>query len=725
MVDESPKTAPAAADDLHLLSDFPPSSYEEWRKLAEEQLKGAPFEKKLVTKTYEGIDLQPLYMQEDAAGLAHLGSMPGFPPYVRDNSLLGNVLEPWQICQEIPYSTVEDFNQAARYDLDRGQTALTLLPDQASLLGQDPDEAKPGDVGRGGVSIATVDDLAVAFQGINLEQVPLYIQSYAAAMPTTALFMAYVKRQGISPEKLRGGIEMDPLGLMVRVGELPRSVAGAYDVMTNMIRWAKTHAPNFHMVTIHGQPYSDGGASAVQELAFVLATAVEYLRELQARDLAIDDVAPRIRFSFTIGSNYFMEVAKLRAARVVWAKVVKAFGGNEVSQKIAIHARSSGWNKTIYDPYVNMLRATTEAFAGAVGGADSLHVSHFDEAIRQPDEFSRRIARNTQLILQAEAHLTRVTDPAGGSWYVENLTDAVGRGAWQLFQQVETIGGMYTALQQGFPQAQVAQTTEQRITNIGRRKDIFVGTNRYANLQEEPLPPREPDYESLQQRRVKYIGAYRTQFDTTDDIAVMDKLHQVLEARESNVLEAAIEAALTGATIGEVARTLRTGDEKHATIEPIPAYRGAQLFEKLRQASAVYQAKTGHPPQVFLANYGPIPRHKPRADFSTDFFQIGGFEVLGNDGFPTAAEAAQAALASNAPIVVICALDGDYPEIVPTITQPIKTASPETMVILAGYPPDQIEAHKEAGVDEFIHLRANAFEILANLQQRLGIGGAA
>lgn len=710
-----------ASNDAQISKDFPYPTYEEWRKSAEQTLKGAPFEKKLISKTYEGIDLQPIYRQEDVAEIAHLNQWPGFGPYGRGSKAAGYTVQPWAICQELPYPTAQEFNQAARYDLERGQTAISLLLDKATLLGQDPDEAQVGDVGQGGVSIATVDDLAEALAEIDLEQTPIFVQASSAALPTTALLMALVRRQGKDTAKLRGGIEMDPLGTLVREGTFPRSVAGAYDKMAELIIWAKTNAPNLSLVTVHGQPYHNGGAHAVQELAFVLATAVEYIRELLARHLSIDEAAPRFRFSFSIGSNYFMEVAKLRAARMLWAKVVAAFGGSEVSQKMTMHGRTSAWNKTVYDPYVNMLRTTTEAFAGIVGGCDSLHVSCFDEAVRLPDEFSRRIARNSQIILQKESHLTQVIDPAGGSWYVEQLTDTLSKKAWQLFQAVESQGGMFKALQAGFPQEQVAKTAQERANNLAQRKDIMVGTNMYPNLSEKRLEVRTPDYAALHKKRANYVSEYRTAMDNPQSTLVLDKLAKILNADSASLLEAAIEAALAGATLGEIARTARTGDEAKTTLKAIGVHRGAEMFESLRRAAEAYQAKTGSLPRAFLANMGPIPQHKARADYASGFLQVGGFAVIGNNGFATVAEAAQAALASGAPLVVICSTDETYPELTPPLVESIKAAKPETLVILAGYPTEHVEAFKAAGVDEFIHIRANVYDTLARLQQKLGI----
>ena len=705
-----------------LFDQFEWPSYEEWRSIVEKQLNGASFEQKLITRTYEDIDIHPIYGQQEEQDWPHLHSLPGFSPYVRGTTALGNTRRPWGVCQELPYRTPAEFNWAVRHDLERGQTMVNLVLDKATLFGLDPDEAQVGDVGRGGVSIATVDDLATALLKIDLEQVPIFMQASSAALPMTALLIALMRRQGKSTKNLRGCIGMDSLQTLVSEGTFPRSLKGAYDRMAHLTIWAKKYAPQLRTVNVHGQPYHNGGGNAVQELAFVIATATEYVRELLARGLSIDDVARRMCFSFSLGSNFFMEVAKLRAARLLWAKVVAAFGGDENSQKMSIHVRTSAWNKTIFDPYVNMLRTSVEAFAGIIGGCDSLHVGPFDEALGLPDAFSRRIARNTHLILRHESHLNKVIDPAGGSWYLETLTNELARRAWKLFQEVEQKGGMGQALFEGFPQAQVARTASQRAANIAKRKDVFVGTNMFANPNEEPLEVPQVDYEALHARRANYVVQHRTSLDNTSNTIVLYKLVEVLDAQWEDTIEAAIDAAMAGATLGELAKTLRTGDEVATTIEPIRPYRATEAFESLRVANEVYESRTGLPPQVFLANLGPIPQHKARADFATDCFQAGGFQIVSNDGSPTVRAAARAAIDSGAPVIAICSSDETYPGLVPRLTRTVKRACPDTIVILMGRPAaDQEKTYRKAGVDDFIHLGADLFDKLLNLQKKLGI----
>ena len=697
-------------------SEFPPTPYEEWRKVVDKFLKGAPFEKRLITKTYEEIDLQPMYRREDVAGLPHLDSLPGFAPYLRGTSPLGYVTQSWDVAQELPCATPAEFNAALCADMSRGQNAVNLVLDHPTLSGVDADQAEAAQVGKGGLSISSVADLAQALNGVDLETTPIYIQASASALTFTALLAALVKQQGKSLAKVRGAVGMDPLSQLARDGHLSRDLDGIYGVMAQLTGWAVANAPQLQTITVQGHPYHNGGASTTQELAFALATAVEYIRAMQNRGLSIDDIAPRIRFSLSVGTNFFMEIARLRAARLLWAKIVKAFGGSDEAQKMSLHARTSSWNQTVYDPHVNLLRATTEAFSSAVGGCDSLHISPFDELLRTPDEFSRRIARNTHTVLREESHITRTVDPAGGSWYVENLTDSVGRKAWALFQDIEKQGGMVKALEAGWPQKQVADTAAKRAANIAKRKDIFVGSNMYPNLKETRLEPEAVDFAARQATRATALSQYRANAYADKKQAALDAL-----AQGGNKVEAAIQAALAGATLGEIAQAARADAKAGVTITPICAYRGAQAFETLREAAEAFVARTGQRPQVFLATMGPLTQHKGRADFATAFLAVGGIETIYPAGFETADEAADAALASGAPAVVICSTDPTYPELVPPLAQKLKQANPGLIVLLAGYPADHVEAFKAAGVDDFIHLAANCQSLLSTLQKKMGV----
>ncbi|MFC4769700.1 methylmalonyl-CoA mutase family protein [Effusibacillus consociatus] len=703
-------------NELRLFSEFPIPSYEQWREVTEKSLKGASFETKLMTNTYEEFTLQPIYRKEDIERLLHVSNFPGFAPYVRGTKALGYVIRPWEVCQEISPGTPEEFNRAAQNDLQRGQTMLNLVLDRAALSGLNPDEAKPEDVGNKGVSIFRREDLDTALDDINLEKVPLYIQTGALGLPILALLLSHLEAQGKDPQKLSGCIGMNPLGALVQEGTIPCPLETAYDAMEQITNWAIRNAPQLQTILVEGHPYHNAGGSAVQELAFSLATAVEYIRALLNRGSSIEEIASKIRFSFSIGSNFFMEIAKVRAARMLWANIVRAFGGSDEVQKMTIHARTSAWTKTIHDPYVNMLRSTTEAFAAIVGGVDSLHVSPFDEAIRTADEFSRRIARNTQFILEQEANLSRVVDPAGGSWYVESLTDSIAQKAWELFQQVEDKGGMLKALQSGYPQDQIEQVAAKRRENIARRKDRLVGTNMYPNLQEPSLHVEKRG--STYKERAAAVESHQKSYNR----GPIEEALQELKASSDQLVEKALKAALAGASLGELTKVIVHSNKERIEVKPVHIHRGAEPFEFLRTQAELYKNRTGSRPKVFLVSMGPISKHKPRADFCTGFFEVGGFEVLQNHGFPTIDEAAQAALASGASIVVICSDDESYPEIVPSLSRSIQRGNPEITVLLAGNPADNdADKYKQAGVDDFIHVRTNCYEMLLNLQRKKGI----
>ncbi len=475
-------------------NEFPPTPYEEWRKVVDKFLKGAPFEKRLVTKTYENIDLQPMYRQEDIEGLPHLDSLPGFAPYLRGTSPLGYVASSWDVAQELPYPTPAAFNEALRADLARGQNAVNLVLDRPTLAGVDADQAEADDVGKGGLSVSSVADLAQALDGVDLESTPIYIQASTSALTFTALLAALAKQQGKSLAKARGAIGMDPLGQLARDGRLPRDLDGIYAVMAQLAAWAKANAPQLQTITVQGGPYHNGGASTTQELAFALATAVDYVRAMQAHGLGIDDIAPRIRFSLSMGPNFFMEIAKFRAARLLWSRIVEAFGGNMCSQSMSIHARTALFNKSKLDPYANMLRTTTESFSAVLGGVQSLQVTPFDEVFGLPDEFSRRIARNTQILLATEGQLRHVVDPAGGSWAVEWLTDQIGP---------EDLGAMFQAVEK---QGRHVESAQVRLAAGRNRRHRRQGCRELGHPQGYP-GRREPVREHRRRKKIEAASA--------------------------------------------------------------------------------------------------------------------------------------------------------------------------------------------------------------------------
>jgi methylmalonyl-CoA mutase len=407
---------------------------------------------------------------------------------------------------------------------------------------------------------------------------------------------------------------------------------------------------------------------------------------------------------------------------MLWARAVAVAGGGEQAQRLSLHVRTSRWNKSVLDPYTNLLRTTVEALAGVLGGCDSMQVGAFDEVIRQPDDFSQRIARNTQLILQKECELGRVIDPAGGSWYVEAITADLAGRAWTLFQEVERLGGMEAALRAGFPQKAVAAAALERRKAVHRRRDSIIGVNQYANPKEVALEPPASDTEAFYKRRVLQVTSYRTNLEDSDNELVLQKLSKVIDLKSPRVFDACVDAAAAGATLGEIARAIRIHDSPCSRIAPVQISRAAAGFERLRAALTRHAASQKiERPRVFLCNMGALADYKARADFSRGLFAAGGYNVISPEGFCAPEDAARAFAESKARIAVICSTDDKYPALVPPLVQALRAQRADAIIVLAGLPAGQVEAHKKAGVDEFVHARADALELLIALHLRLGI----
>ncbi|MEA4960069.1 methylmalonyl-CoA mutase family protein [Lutispora sp.] len=699
-----------------LFSEFERTSFDAWKEEAVKLLKGKPYEKALLTKTYEGIVLNPIYTQEDFEDISHIDAYPGFAPYVRGTKADGYIAKPWDICQEIDAGHPEAFNEILLHDLYRGQTAIGIVLDKASRIGVDPDEGGDLPIGNRGLSLSTLEDVEILLDKIVLEILPIYVNTGANPLPLISLLGGYMKKNHIDYYKLNGCIGADPLGELAKEGSLPLSLGRAYDLMAQHTSWAALNAPALRTILVESSAYHEGGCDAVQELAYSIATGAEYIKEMLERDMNIDQVAPKMAFGFSLGSNFFMEIAKIRAARMLWCQIVRAYGGNKESQKMFIHAKTSSWTKTVYDPYVNMLRNASEAFSGAIAGVDSMHVASFDEAVRESDEFSRRISRNVQNILQDECHFTQPIDPAGGSWYIEALTRQVAEKAWSLFQKISGSGGIYEALKAGTLQKVIEDKYEEKFTAMSKRTHVWVGTNMYPNLSEEKLTPRSIDYSRFRKKRIQEVQDYRL---SKDMFMLLDALIQ-LNMSDIELVDNGIEAVLAGATLGDISEITSDGVVHAEHIKPVKRQRGAERFEHLRMRSEEIRKSHEDALKVFLFNMGPIPQHKARADFSAGFFETGGFEVLKNNGFESIDEAVEAALESKASIGIICSTDDTYSELVPAIAQKVKALKPEFRLIVAGKPAKELEPeYRAAGVDDFIFLGANCYDILKGIQKEM------
>ena len=708
---------------VKLLEEFPKATAEQWRQAAEQLLKGAPFDKVMTSSTPEGIRLEPIFRKEVLEGLPAAQTQPGFDGYLRGTQAAGYSQEPWEIAQELPYSTPSEFNAAARADLMRGQNALNLILDIATLKGLDPDNAAVGDVGACGLSLACLKDIETAFDGIYPEAVSFHFRTGCAGLTIGSLFFAWLKKNDVDLKTIKGSLGMDPIAVLAAAGKLPTSINALFAEQAVLAEYCAKNAPNIRSVSVSTLPYHQAGASSVEELGAALATGTAYLNELTERGLTINEAAQQIRFSFAIGPNFFMEIAKLRAARVLWAQVVAGFGGNAEAQKIKMHARTGLYNKTRKDPYVNMLRTTTEALSGAIAGVDSLCVGNFDEVTRLPDTFSRRISRNTQVILQEECELTAVVDPAGGSWAVEWLTNEISEKAWSYFQEIEKQGGVLEALSNGYLLDSVEMTAEAKDNLLNQRRISLVGTNVYPNLEETPLDLAATDYAKIRKERAQEIAQARLALDEEGDAQVMAALAQIVESDRAGLIDSIIDATTKGATIGELTKTIRSGDKSTPTdevIQPLRATRLSAKYEALRDASVAFFKQTGEYPKIFLCNLGPLRRHKLRADFIKGFFQSGGFEVISPKGFETPEDAVSALQKSGASITVVCATDADYVEKFTQYAGAIKQADDSIRVLLAGAPGENEANYRAAGMDDYIFVKSNNYE--QNLFHLQGLG---
>ncbi len=690
------------------LDEFTPPTYEEWKQACIELLKGAPFEKKMYTKTYEGITFEPMYFRATTEEILPKNSYPGMGDFLRGATVNGYVNNTWGIAQPCDETMPAENNELLKHEIEKGSSIYNVKLDSATRDALDARQAEK--VGDNGVSLTTLGDVEALLKGLKLDQYPLYIYAGESAAPLMALIIAALKKNGGDVSKLRGVIGADPIGALTLKGKLDQSLDKIFDEQAAVAKFAVKNCPEVKTFMVRSDVYSNGGANDIQELAYTLSTAVTYLRAMLDRGLTIDEAAEQIMFGVSIGANFFMQISKLRAIRPIWAQIIKAFGGSEEVQHIHLHARPAKFFMTVYDPYVNLLRGASQLFSAIAGGVESYENSAFDEPIRKGDEFSRRIARNMQIILREEFGLVQPIDPAGGSWAVETLTKQIKEKVWAEFQAVEGKGGIVAALKEGYPQAQIQTVIVARLKAVMGRRDRIVGTNMYPNMLEERLDPRAEDFDENKKVRTAAIEEYLKGVDAADALKKVD----------TNNFETVIDAAAKGATISDLRGALGTGASDE--VKTIVPHRLAEKFEKLREATEKFKAEKNDNVKIFLANMGPIPQHKARADFTTSFLQVGAFEVLGNNGFETVDDAAKAAGESGADAVVICSTDATYPEIVPALAPKLHEVLPNATVYLAGTAPEElVETYKNAGIDDYINIRSNCYQTLTAMQKKKGV----
>jgi methylmalonyl-CoA mutase len=699
-----------AETEQSLMAGFTAETIESWRKSVEKVLAGADFEKKLVTPTLEGIAVQPLYTESDWANRDDGAGFAGAPPYRRGSLAIGRSGARWDLRVKIEHPDPAVARAEIASAHKRGLKSLWLKLDRQARTGRalaDSDQ----DTGAACLSAAQLGELLA---GVALERTPLSIDAGGNALAVAACLVAAAKARGFAPAQLEGFLNADPLGALASDGVLPSSIASAGEQLGALAVWTTERAPMLRAATVSLAPYHDAGAHAAQELAMGLATGVAYLRWLTAAGLSASEAARQVAFSVPVGSDLFMEIAKLRALRQCWSQVVAACGGSAADQKAVVHAFTSARTKSQRDPWVNMLRETTEAFAAAVGGADSITTAGFDRAIGLSDDFARRIGENVQVILDEEAHVTQVADPAGGSYYVEKLTDALAERGWQLFQSIEAEGGMADALTSGRIASQLEETAKARAASIAKRKQAITGVSEFAHVAEEPVARAAPDWQAISKARAAALHASTNEETVAQPLGALRAAGIASRSGALACVDKAIDVAARGANLGQLSCAL-AGQESTARITTLPVRRDAAQLEALRDKADAIAKQRGARPAAFLANLGPIPQHKARSQFASGFFAAGGFSAIDNDGFDTADKAAAAFAESKAEIAVLCGSDDGYTTWVAQLAPLLQKAGAKR-IVLAGRPePERQARYEEAGVTDFIFVGADVVKIAGEM----------
>lgn len=663
--------------DVTFAADFPPATTEQWRALVDKALKGAPFEKRLVTRLYEGIALQPLYTSENWNSSEDPSGFPGSSPFTRGGHASGAGVDGWQVMTEHSIQDPSASNKNILTDLTRGATAIDLHFEQH---------------GRAGIAVRTLDDLDQLLNDVLPELVPLSLDAGHNGEAAAALLSAFWSRRGVSATEANGAFDVDPIGTLAESGSVPSSVEDVLSRLGELALWTSERYERVTAVGVDSSVYYEAGANEAQDLAAAMATGVVYLKALTDRGLSIDAALGQMTFTMSVGCDQFLSIAKLRAARRLWARIAEACGASESARTMKLRARTARRMMSERDPWVNMLRTTVAGFAAGVGGADSVIVLPFDALIGESDDSARRIARNTQILLKEEAYVSRVADPAGGSWYVESLTDELTQSAWTAFQSIESRGGIVAVLRDGSLAAEIAASWAEREKNIVRRKDQLTGTSEFPNLRETPLERRAPDARVAQ---IKSDGSAK--LDTIDDV---------------------VNALTAGATLNAVSASRATG--KPETIAPLTPHRVHENFELLRDAADKHKELYGAWPTIFLANMGTVAQHTARSTFAKNFFESGGIEALGNDGFLDASAAAEAFRNSGASIAILCAVDALYETDTAAFATALKQAG-AMYLFQAGNPGANKDAYQQAGVDEFIYIGVDVVSTLQSTLRRLGV----
>ncbi len=687
------------------MTDFPNKTLADWQTLAAKDLGGAAPDT-LTWQTPEGIAVKALYTAADLEGLETLGSMPGFPPYLRGPRATMYANRPWTLRQYAGFSTAEDSNAFFRANLAQGQMGLSVAFDLATHRGYDSDHPRVvGDVGKAGVAIDTVEDMKVLFDGIPLDKMSVSMTMNGAVLPVLAAFIVAGEEQGVPAAKLSGTIQNDILKEFMVRNTYIYPPEPSMRIVADIIEYTAKTMPKFNSISISGYHMQEAGATCVQELAFTLADGLDYVRAALSKGLDIDQFAPRLSFFFCLGMNFFMEIAKLRAARFLWAGMIRKFDPkNPASLALRTHCQTSGVSLTEQDPHNNVVRTTIEALAGALGGTQSLHTNSFDEAIALPSRAAARIARNTQLILQEESGITHVVDPLAGSYYVEALTASVVNQAQKLIDEVEAIGGMTKAVVAGMPKLRIEEAAARRQARVDRGEDVIVGVNKYQPDEETRVDTLDIDNAKVRDQQIKRLKSVRTKRDEAACKAALAALEKA--ARSSgNLLAASVVAMRARATVGEVSDALEAVFGRHqaanATISGVygQAYDGDAAFLRIQKECAAFAETEGRRPRMLVVKLGQDGHDRGAKIIATSFADLG-FDVDIGPLFQTPEEAAKQAVENDVHVVGVSSQAAGHTTLVPQLIKALKEAGAGDVLVICGgvIPQKDYEPLKKAGV---------------------------
>ncbi|MCJ8517690.1 methylmalonyl-CoA mutase [Pseudorhizobium tarimense] len=660
----------------------------DWEELAEKELKASA--KTLIWETPEDIDVKPLYTAQDLEGVNHLGSLPGFKPFVRGPRATMYAGRPWTIRQYAGFSTAEASNAFYRRNLAAGQKGLSVAFDLATHRGYDSDHPRvEGDVGKAGVAIDSVEDVKILFDGIPLKEMSVSMTMNGAVIPILASFIVAGEEQGCSRAELSGTIQNDILKEFMVRNTYIYPPEPSMRIVADIIEFTAREMPRFNSISISGYHMQEAGATLVQELAFTLADGREYVRAALAKGLNVDDFAGRLSFFFAIGMNFFMEIAKLRAARLLWSSIVEEFKPQKPgSLMLRTHCQTSGVSLQEQDPYNNVIRTAYEALSAVLGGTQSLHTNALDEAMALPTDFSARIARNTQLILAHETGVTKVVDPLAGSYYIESLTNELAEKAWALIEEVEKLGGMTKAVAEGLPKRLIEEAATKRQARVDRGEEVIVGVNKYRLENEEEIDILAIDNSAVRAAQIKRLEAVRRQRDPKRVEETLAALSEVARSGEGNLLAAAVEAARARATVGEISDAMRQVFGDHSAVPEVvgdiygAAYEDDPEYRTIVSRLAGYANSAGKP-KIMVAKLGQDGHDRGAKVIASAFGDIG-FQVLAGPLFQTPEEAADLAVAEKVQVVGMSSLAAGHRTLAPQLVEALKAKGAENVIVVVG-----------------------------------------